>query len=145
MAKHDCEARSRKFRCQSLFRYGVWSKSAVAFIKISGRTHTTDLHRLSPRSCREIFLRFDCLRFRFSRSRDLIAASHCFGQNSTVHFLRRFCFHKRLNFSELADKSPETIVPLTVTKIPALPTPGRITRPTGGGVRGLSTSVFTPH
>ena len=88
LSKHDFEARFHKFWCQLLFRSGVWSKTAVAFIKISGRTHTTDLHRLSPRSRREILLRFDCLRFRFSSSGDWIDANHCFGQNSAIHFLR---------------------------------------------------------
>jgi hypothetical protein len=34
LSKHDCEARSRKFWCQSLFRPSVWSKSAVAFVEV---------------------------------------------------------------------------------------------------------------
>jgi len=34
LAKHDCEARSRKFWCQSLFGSGVRRKLTVAFIEI---------------------------------------------------------------------------------------------------------------
>jgi hypothetical protein len=36
LANHDCEARSRKFWCQSLFLSSVRSKSAIAFIEIDG-------------------------------------------------------------------------------------------------------------
>ena len=117
MSKHDFEARSRKFCCQLLFRSGVWSEGAVAFVKISARTYTTDLHRLSPRSCSEIFLRFDCVRFRFPSSGDLIDANHCFGQNSAIHFLGRLNSKNVQNCRRNIDIACGQIVRLTATKI----------------------------